>query len=129
MKNKILYFVALLLAVAGVALPLDHVESQSLPAYKNPELPIQARVDDLLSRLVSAQDDDGTRMTESQLRDEAMTLYLAGHETTALTLTWSWYLIASHSEVEAKLIEEWSRVLDGRSPTPEELARWSSFPG
>ncbi|HSD45418.1 MAG TPA: glycoside hydrolase family 3 C-terminal domain-containing protein [Pyrinomonadaceae bacterium] len=51
MKNKILYFVPLLLAVVGVALPLDHVESQSLPAYKNPELPIQARVDDLLSRL------------------------------------------------------------------------------
>jgi cytochrome P450 len=77
--------------------------------------------DDLLSRLVSAQDDDGTRMTESQLRDEAMTLYLAGHETTALTLTWSWYLIATHPAVEAKLVEEWSRVLGGRSPTPEDL--------
>src|SRR5262249_44035888 len=59
--------------------------------------------DDLLSRLVSAQDEDGSRMTESQLRDEAMTLYLAGHETTALTLTWSWYLLATHSETERKL--------------------------
>jgi cytochrome P450 len=77
--------------------------------------------DDLLSRLVTAQDDDGTRMTESQLRDEAMTLYLAGHETTALTLTWSWYLIASHPAVETKLGEEWSRVLGGRSPTPDDL--------
>jgi cytochrome P450 len=79
--------------------------------------------DDLLSRLVVAQDDDGTRMTDTQLREEAMTLYLAGHETTALTLTWSWYLIASHPAVEAKLVEEWSRVLAGRSPTPDDLAR------
>lgn len=79
--------------------------------------------DDLLSRLVAAQDDDGSRMTEAQLRDEAMTLYLAGHETTALTLSWSWYLIATHPEVERKLVEEWTRMIDGRSPTPEDLQR------
>jgi len=77
--------------------------------------------DDLLSRLVSAQDDDGGRMTDTQLREEAMTLYLAGHETTALTLTWSWYLLSTHPEAEAKLADEWKRVLDGRSPTPEDL--------
>ena len=78
--------------------------------------------DDLLSRLVAARDEDGSGMTESQLRDEAMTLYLAGHVTTALTLTWSWYLIATHPQVEAKLLEEWTRVLAGRSPTPDDLA-------
>lgn len=77
--------------------------------------------DDLLSRLVSAQDDDGSRMTDTQLREEAMTLYLAGHETTALTLTWSWYLLSQHPEAEAKLVEEWQRVLAGRSPTPDDL--------
>lgn len=77
--------------------------------------------DDLLSRLVSAQDDDGSRMTDTQLREEAMTLYLAGHETTALTLTWSWYLLATHPDVEAKLVEEWARVLGGRAPTPDDL--------
>jgi cytochrome P450 len=77
--------------------------------------------EDLLSRLVSAQDEDGTRMTDRQLRDEAMTLYLAGHETTALTLSWSWYLLSQHPRVEAKLVEEWSRVLAGRIPTPEDL--------
>jgi cytochrome P450 len=77
--------------------------------------------DDLLSRLVSAQDDDGSRMTDTQLREEAMTLYLAGHETTALTLTWSWYLLATHPDAETKLVEEWARVLDGRSPTPDDL--------
>ena len=77
--------------------------------------------DDLLSRLITAQDDDGSRMTDRQLRDEAMTLYLAGHETTALTLTWSWYLLAKHPAAEEKLVEEWTRVLGGRSPTPDDL--------
>ena len=76
---------------------------------------------DLLSRLVTAQDDDGTRMTDEQLRDEAMTLYLAGHETTALTLSWSWYLLSQHPRVEEKLVEEWRRVLGGRTPTPNDL--------
>ncbi|WP_397571251.1 cytochrome P450 [Schlesneria sp. T3-172] len=78
--------------------------------------------DDLLSRLVSAQDEDGTRMSHKQLRDELMTLYLAGHETTSLTLSWSWYLISQHPEVERKLVEEWQRVLGGRPPTPEDLS-------
>jgi cytochrome P450 len=77
--------------------------------------------DDLLSRLVHAQDDDGSKMTDSQLRDEAMTLYLAGHETTALTLSWSWMLLAKHPRVEEKLVAEWQRVLGGRTPTPDDL--------
>lgn len=77
--------------------------------------------DDLLSRLVSAQDEDGSRMTARQLREEAMTLYLAGHETTSLTLTWAWVLLAQHPASEAKLVEEWQRVLGGRSPTPDDL--------
>lgn len=77
--------------------------------------------EDLLSRLLEARDEDGSRMSDRQLRDEMMTLYLAGHETTALTLSWSWYLIAQHPTIETKLVEEWSRVLNGRIPTPEEL--------
>lgn len=60
-------------------------------------------------------------MTERQLRDEAMTLYLAGHETTALTLAWSWYLLSQNPNVEAKLVSEWRRVLNGRAPTAEDL--------
>ena len=79
--------------------------------------------DDLLSRLVVAQDEDGSRMTDRQLRDEAMTLYLAGHETTALTLTWSWYLLARHPEVEDLLATEWKVVLGGRTPTPDDLPK------
>ena len=77
--------------------------------------------EDLLMRLVNAQDEDGTRMTDRQLRDEAMTLYLAGHETTALTLTWSWYLLSQHPRVDGKLAAEWQRVLAGRAPTPDDL--------
>jgi cytochrome P450 len=79
--------------------------------------------DDLLSRLVAAQDADGSRMTDRQLRDEAMTLYLAGHETTALTLSWSWYLLARHPRVEEKLVAEWRAVLGGRPPTADDLPR------
>jgi cytochrome P450 len=76
---------------------------------------------DLLSRLVAAQDADGTRMTDRQLREEAMTLYLAGHETTALTLSWSWYLLSQHPQVEEKLVGEWRAVLNGRTPTAHDV--------
>ena len=79
--------------------------------------------DDLLSRLIEAQDEDGTRMTDEQLRDEAMTLYLAGHETTALTLSWTWFALARHPQAEEKLVSEWSQVLGGREPTVEDLPR------
>lgn len=76
---------------------------------------------DLLSMLLKAQDEDGGGMTDRQLRDEAMTLFMAGHETTANTLAWIWYLLAEHPEVEAKLHEEVDRVLGGRAPTLADL--------
>jgi cytochrome P450 len=79
--------------------------------------------DDLLSRLLLARDEDGSRMTDDQLRDEAMTLYLAGHETTALTLSWTWYALARHPHVEEKLAAEWASVLGGRAPTADDLPR------
>jgi cytochrome P450 len=79
--------------------------------------------DDLLSTLIQATDEDGSRMTDRQLRDEAMTLYLAGHETTALTLSWAWYLLAQNPDAEADLVAEWSSVLGGRAPTVEDLPR------
>jgi cytochrome P450 len=75
----------------------------------------------LLSRLLAARDEDGSQMTDRQLRDEAMTLYLAGHETTALTLAWSWYLLARHPRAERELVAEWRRVLGGRTPTADDL--------
>jgi cytochrome P450 len=76
---------------------------------------------DLLSRLIAAMDEDGTQMTPRQLRDETMTLFLAGHETTALTLSWTWYLLAQNPAAEALLHRELNRVLGGRSPRPEDL--------
>jgi cytochrome P450 len=76
---------------------------------------------DLLSMLLAAHDEDGSQMTDRQLRDEVMTLFLAGHETTALTLSWAWYLIAHNPEVEQKFHQELDQVLGGRAPTAEDL--------
>ncbi len=78
---------------------------------------------DLLSMLLLAQDDDGNGMSDQQARDEAVTLFLAGHETTANALNWTWYLLAQHPEVEARLHEELDRVLAGQPPTPDDLKR------
>jgi cytochrome P450 len=79
---------------------------------------------DLLSMLLHARDvDDGSGMSEEQLRDEAMTMYLAGHETTAVTLSWTWYLLAQHPDVDARLARELREVLGGRAPTVEDLPR------
>ena len=74
---------------------------------------------DLLSMLLLATDEDGTGsgMPDRQVRDEAMTLFLAGHETTANALTWTWYLLSRHPEVEARFHEELRTVLAGRAPT------------
>jgi len=76
---------------------------------------------DLLSMLMGARDEDGTRMSDKQLRDEVLTFLLAGHETTALTLTWTWHLLAQHPDVEQKLHDELDRVLSGRLPQFSDL--------
>lgn len=78
---------------------------------------------DLLSMLLAAQDEDGSQMNDKQLRDEVMTLFLAGHETTALTLSWIWYLLAQNPVVEQKFHDELDEVLGGRLPTMEDLPR------
>jgi cytochrome P450 len=76
---------------------------------------------DLLSMLMLAEDEDGERMTDKQLRDEVMTLFLAGHETTANALSWTSWLLYLNPEVEDKLAEELERVLGGRTPTVSDL--------
>ncbi len=79
--------------------------------------------DDLLSVLMQARHEDGSRMTDRQIRDEAMTLFLAGHDTTALTLSWCWYLLAQNPPVYDALRAELASVLGGRPPTPADLPR------
>ena len=78
---------------------------------------------DLLSMLMGAMDEDGTQMTPRQLRDETMTLFLAGHETTALTLSWTWYLLSQNPAAEARLHEELRGVLGERAPGVADLER------
>lgn len=78
---------------------------------------------DLLSTLLAAQDDDGSRMTDKQLRDEAITLFLAGHETTASTLSWTWWLLAQNPAVEGKLHVELDKILGGRTPSVDDLPK------
>lgn len=77
---------------------------------------------DLLSLLLHADDKDGGGgMSDRQLRDEVVTLFLAGHETTAIALSWTWYLIASAPAVEARLHAELDQILGERLPTPDDL--------
>jgi cytochrome P450 len=78
---------------------------------------------DLLQRLLDAQDEAGRRMSDEQLKDEVMTLFLAGHETTANALTWTWYLLAQNPQVGELLGAELDRVLAGQAPTLADLPR------
>jgi cytochrome P450 len=80
---------------------------------------------DLLSMLLHAVDDDGGggKMTDEQVRNEVMTMFMAGHDTTAAGLTWIWYNLARHDEVRAKVLAEIDRVLGGRPAGFEDVAR------
>src|SRR5467141_1107030 len=79
--------------------------------------------EDLLEMLLRARDADGNPMSDAQLRDEVMTLFLSGHETTAIALSWACYLIAQNPDIETKLAAELQAVLGDRVPTPEDLPR------
>jgi cytochrome P450 len=78
---------------------------------------------DLLALLMAAMDEDGSQMTRQQLHDEAMTLFIAGHETTAQMLSWTWYALSENPAAEARLHEELCATLGGNSPTPADFAR------
>jgi cytochrome P450 len=78
---------------------------------------------DLLSMLLAARDEEGQPMSDAQLRDEAMTLFLAGHETTANGLAWAFHLLAENPGVERALNQELTSVLGGRRPLPEDAVR------
>ncbi|MFO0614913.1 MAG: cytochrome P450 [Polyangiaceae bacterium] len=79
--------------------------------------------DDLLSALLGAIDEDGTRMDDAQLRDEILTLFLAGHETTALALTHAIYLLAKHPEIEARALREIRHVLGDRALSEDDVPK------
>lgn len=77
---------------------------------------------DLLSMLILARDEEtGERMADKHIRDEVMTLFLAGHETTANALSWTFYLLSKHPYVERRLHAELAEVLGGRAPTLDDL--------
>jgi cytochrome P450 len=81
---------------------------------------------DLVSMLLAARDPenpDAAGMTDEQIRDEAMTIFLAGHETTANAMAWTWHLLGSAREVEARLHAEIASVLGGRTPTVEDVPK------
>lgn len=78
---------------------------------------------DLLSMLLLARDEEnnGGGLTDKQVRDEVMTIFMVGHETSSVALTWTWYALSQHPDVEAKLHAELSRVLGDRVPTALDL--------
>jgi cytochrome P450 len=78
---------------------------------------------DLISLLLAARDEDGRQLTDEEIRDDAMAILVAGHETTAYSLAFAFYLLARHPAAYAKLQHEVQSVLQGRRPTYEDLAR------
>ena len=71
--------------------------------------------------MLTRDEDTGEKMSDKQLRDEVMTMMLAGHETTAVTLSWSLYLLAKHPEIFGRLQQEVETVLQGRTPTMDDV--------
>lgn len=79
--------------------------------------------DDIVSRLLAARDDDGRALTDVEVRDEAATLWIGGHETTSTLLTWTWHLLSAHPHSRERLDEELDRVLGGRPPAIADYER------
>jgi cytochrome P450 len=79
--------------------------------------------DDLLAMLLAARDEDGAPLSDAALRDEVMILFIAGHETSANALAWTWMLLAQHPAVEEKLLAEVDCVLGDRAPTADDVPK------
>ena len=83
---------------------------------------LEAEPKDLLARLISARDTEtGGGMTAKEVRDQVVTIFMAGHETTAQALSWTFYLLSQHPDVEGKLHDELTTLLAGRTPRHEDL--------
>jgi len=103
--------------VAGVFAELDAAVAQLIA-----EREAHPGADDLLGRLLAARDSEtGQGMTAREVRDQMVTIFVAGHETTAAAMAWIWYLLSQHPAEEAKLHAELDAVLQGRAPTAEDL--------
>lgn len=115
-------------ALARLPLPMNRRFEQAVKRLDQVILPMirerrQSGVekDDLLSMLLSAQDEDGSAMTDAQLRDEVITIFAAGHETTALVLTYVFFLLSQNPPAAAQLAAELDAALAGRAPTMQDL--------
>lgn len=108
------------LAFARAKRLLDRVVLDLIAARRKTSTPHN----DLLSLLLAAQDEEtGTGMTDQQVRDEALTLLTAGHETAGASLSWTWYLLGLHPQVQNDLYDEVHGQLQGRNPTLDDLPR------
>jgi cytochrome P450 len=104
----------------------DAVDSVMQGLIHGREKSTDAAPRDLLDRLIAATDSEtGLRMTDEEVRDEVIIIFLAGHETSALAATYVWYLLSLHPEDEAKLHAELDAVLGGRTPTYDDLEKLS----
>jgi len=101
---------------------LDYMDSMVYRIIAERKKQTNAR-NDLLTLLMAAMSEDGTQMTERQLRDETMTLFVAGHETTALSLSWTWYLLSENPSAEERLHSELREVLGGRPAEVSDLEK------
>jgi cytochrome P450 len=103
--------------MAKVFGPLDRAIEAMIAAREAAARPPE----DLLSRLIAARDDAGGRLSAAEVRDEVITIFVAGHETTATALTWTWYMLARHPWARALLHEELAQVLGGRAPAQADI--------
>lgn len=105
---------------AAIFRPLDEAIARMAAAREASANP----PDDLLSRLMAARDaETGVGLTPQEVRDEVVTIFVAGHETTATAMTWIWYLLARQPAEAARLRAELDTVLGGRTPTQDDLPR------
>jgi cytochrome P450 len=93
------------------------------PARRRSADPDPAPREDLVSRLLAARDEQGRPLTDEEVRDEAATLWIGGHETTSTLLTWTWSLLSAHPDSRDRLHQELDRVLGGRPPTVDDYER------
>ncbi|MFF2653746.1 pentalenene oxygenase [Streptomyces sp. NPDC058045] len=100
---------------------LHHTTQQLIDAYRSSD----TERDDLLAALITSRDEDGGRLGDKEIHDQVITIMAAGTETVAGTLTWVFYLLSQHPEIEAALYEEIDTVLDGRPPQWDDLPKLS----